>query len=411
MFYYAKDGVTVVSMLDDRRANKLGEFPVKIRVTYQRTRKYYTTGKSLSVADWDRLPDTKVRVLMSVRRNIENSFNIIRDIVEDLTSNADFSFEELNVRLGRGTSGSVNDAFLAKIDRLKSEEHIGNMKMYETIRKGILRFAGDNVAFGSITIDWLKRYERFLLNEGKSRTTVGMHFRTLRAIVNEARKNGVIKEKNYPFGKGRFEIQEGEGRKLALTLEQIGKIYRFECDSIVTERYRDYWMFLYFCNGINVADFVQLKYRDIIGDEICFVRQKTKYTVKKQKEIRVPILPQMQRIIDRWGNQPAPDNYLFPILTPEDKDPEQIFLKRNFFTRELNKRIKVVSQALSLGNISTYTARHSFATVLKRSGANIAYISESLGHNDLKTTESYLASFEKEERQKNAMLLTRFDSL
>lgn len=194
-------------------------------------------------------------------------------------------------------------------------------------------------------------------------------------------------------------------------MEQIGKIYRFECDSIVTERYRDYWMFLYFCNGINVADFVQLKYRDIIGDEICFVRQKTKYTVKKQKEIRVPILPQMQRIIDRWENQPAPDNYLFPILTPEDKDPEQIFLKRNFFTRELNKRIKVVSQALGLGNISTYTARHSFATVLKRSGANIAYISESLGHNDLKTTESYLASFEKEERQKNAMLLTRFDSL
>ena len=48
----------------------------------------------------------------------------------------------------------------------------------------------------------------------------------------------------------------------------------------------------------------------------------------------------------------------------------------------------------------TYTARHSYATVLKRSGANIAYISESLGHNDLKTTENYLASFEKEERKK-----------
>ena len=56
----------------------------------------------------------------------------------------------------------------------------------------------------------------------------------------------------------------------------------------------------------------------------------------------------------------------------------------------------------------TYTARHSFATVLKRSGANIAYISESLGHSDLRTTENYLASFEKEEREKNARLLTNF---
>jgi site-specific recombinase XerD len=54
------------------------------------------------------------------------------------------------------------------------------------------------------------------------------------------------------------------------------------------------------------------------------------------------------------------------------------------------------------------TARHSYATVLKRSEANIAYISESLGRNDIKTTENDLASFEKEERAKNASFLTNF---
>lgn len=64
-----------------------------------------------------------------------------------------------------------------------------------------------------------------------------------------------------------------------------------------------------------------------------------------------------------------------------------------------------IGKELGFGSISTYTARHSYATVLKRSGANIAYISESLGHSDLKTTENYLASFEKEERQKNAALV------
>lgn len=79
--------------------------------------------------------------------------------------------------------------------------------------------------------------------------------------------------------------------------------------------------------------------------------------------------------------------------------------------RRCNKKLKVISSALGLPHISTYTARHSYATVLKRSGANIAYISESLGHNDLKTTENYLASFEREEREKNAKLLTNFDDL
>ncbi|MEF3423979.1 tyrosine-type recombinase/integrase [Bacteroides cellulosilyticus] len=57
----------------------------------------------------------------------------------------------------------------------------------------------------------------------------------------------------------------------------------------------------------------------------------------------------------------------------------------------------------------TYSARHSFATVLKRSGVNISYISESLGHSNLAITENYLASFEAEERKKNSILLTRFD--
>jgi site-specific recombinase XerD len=70
--------------------------------------------------------------------------------------------------------------------------------------------------------------------------------------------------------------------------------------------------------------------------------------------------------------------------------------------------MKKIGDSLGILGISTYTARHSFASVLKRSGANIAYISDSLGHTDLKTTENYLASFEKEERIKNAAFLINF---
>lgn len=69
----------------------------------------------------------------------------------------------------------------------------------------------------------------------------------------------------------------------------------------------------------------------------------------------------------------------------------------------------MIGDALGISGISTYTARHLFASVLKRSGVNIAYISESLGRSDLKTTENYLASFKKEERIKNAKLLTNFE--
>ncbi len=250
-------------------------------------------------------------------------------------------------------------------------------------------------------------WSAFLLSEGEAQTTVAIHLRHLRAILNEARRQGMIREAQYPFGKDRYEIQKGEDRKMALTLEQIGQIARYDDGRQTTARYRDYWLFLYLCNGINVADFVRLRYRDIVNGEICFIRSKTEHTLRTLRDIRVVLTPPMQEIIDRWGNPKRPDAFIFPILTGRE-DAMTTKNRTKDLTHSINKHMKAVGEQLGIGPISTYTARHSFATVLKRAGANIAYISESLGHSDLKTTENYLASFEREEREKNAEILTEF---
>ena len=149
------------------------------------------------------------------------------------------------------------------------------------------------------------------------------------------------------------------------------------------------------------------KYSNIIDGEICFIRQKTERTTKNRKEIRVVIVPELQQIIDKWGNKPYPNNYIFPYLTGKETPLERKTTTKEL-TKRINKRMKMIASNLNISNITTYTARHSYATILKRNGANLAYISESLGHSDLKTTEAYLASFEKEERAKNAYLLTQF---
>ncbi len=281
------------------------------------------------------------------------------------------------------------------------------MMIYENALKAILRFSPRPVKFEEVTVSWLNRFVDFLHQEKKSQTTIAITLRHIRAIINDAKREGIIKESQYPFGRGRFEIQEGEGRKMALTLEQIGQIARYDDGSDATAKYRDYWLFLYLCNGINVADFVKLKFRDIVSGEICFVRQKTERTTKTRKEIRVVVTERMQEIINKRGNEPAPDQFIFPIINGKE-DALALKHKTQYLIRAINKRMMGIGKQLGIGSISTYTARHSFATVLKRAGANIAYISESLGHSDLKTTENYLASFEREERQKNAELLTQF---
>ncbi len=196
----------------------------------------------------------------------------MQSAVEELAATGGFSFDALNSRLKGAASDTVNTMFRAKIESLRKADRIGSMLVYDNVLKGLERFAGERIRFDAITKGWLERYADFLRDEDKIQTTISIHLRHLRAILNEARRLGVVKDAQYPFGRGRYEIQAGEDRKMALTLEQIGQIAGYDDRSDTTAKYRDYWLFLYLCNGINVADFVKLRFRDIVNGEICFVR-------------------------------------------------------------------------------------------------------------------------------------------
>lgn len=409
MLKYSKDGVSVVLTLDTRRKNKEGNYPVKVQVVQKGKQRYYTTGKSLLVEEWETMAETKNKSLSDTRRDLENSFSFIKKIVEHLVNEHEFTFDALNLRLGKGFgNNTLGTAFQAKIESLLSESRIGSYNYYMYTLKTIEDFAGKYIPFEYVTVTWLKKFEKHLLDTGRNYTTVGMRCRAIRSIMNDALALGIIKEKQYPFGRGKYEIPTGQGRKLALTLQQIKTLVTYSDGSEATEHYRDLWFFSYLCNGINFADLIALKYANIQNDEIYFIRAKTINTSKVKKEICAVITPEMQAIMDRWGNpDKSPDSYIFGFLTGGET-PMRINKRVRDVISNCNRRLRKIGKAIGIKGLSTYAARHSYATVLKRSGANIAYISESLGHNDLKTTENYLASFEKVERVKNASLLTNF---
>lgn len=407
MFRYSKDKVTVLSVLDTRRPKSDGKYPIKIQVCFARKQKYYSTSKTMTPEEWRKMPTSKAHYIVGIREDVEASFNIIRDAVKDLTDAGCFSFTALNTRLSGAMTGTINTAFVARIEAFRNAGQIGSAYIAKTALLAFERFAGKEIPFSDVTPTWLQRYENYEKGRGLRQTTISIYLRQLRTIMYEARTEGVIKESDNPFGKGKFSIKGGEGRKMALTIEQIGKMARYSGDATL-EKYRDYWMFLYLCNGINVADLARLKFKNMYDGEISFVRRKTERTSSTRKEIRVIVTEPMRDIIRRRGNSPEPENFIFPILSGKEKDEEHIRSRCAEFTYLTNKYTSKLGEMLGIGKITTYTARHSFATVLKRSGTNIAYISEALGHSDLKTTENYLACFEREEREKNAMLLTDF---
>jgi integrase/recombinase XerD len=404
--------IFIAVILDDRRAKNNLKYPIVIRVTNQQERAYYATGYDatkdeyfnlIGVPNYSGKLTGEQKTLKEKYNNIIDGFSYVEEKIKSIKN--DFSFDRLKVLLGKSDVNSVFKAFEAQIQNFEDDNKYNTADWYRCTLKSIKKHYSNDFKLKDIDVNWLKRYEKLLLTEEKTYTTISMYMRALRAILN---KTGTISESNYPFGKGKYEIPSAQSRKLALTLNDVGKIVFFECRTESERRCRDYWMFSYLCNGINFVDMLQLKWSDIQQGEISFYRQKTFAKLKEKKKIAAPMLPEMKEIINTWANKDKnPKNFIFPVLNSE-MNAKDIIKHVKLFTHMVNDNMRNIASELELPRISTYTARHTFSTVLKRSGANISYIAESLGHADIRTTENYLKSFEKEERAKTNTNLTGY---
>lgn len=292
----------------------------------------------------------------------------------------------------------------AKIKELDENNKFGSKTFYQSTLSLIKRYKRNNVPIRDITVEWLRDFEKFCLKT-VSQTTLAINMRNIRAIMNIAKSAGVIREADYPFGRGKYQIKEGVGKKKALNKKQLKAIANYSDGNKFTEFYRDLWLFIYFCNGINVVDLINLKFSDIQNGEISFIREKTKDRTRDTKRIYAPITPEMQSIIEKWGNNPRKSIYIFPFMKVGDDAWEHEKKKKNL-TKHINDRMKVIGEKLNIGKITTYVARHTYATVLRNEGVPVSIISPMLGHTSITTTEIYLADLESENRARNASLLS-----
>lgn len=405
MIKVVKNGVVVSVLLDTRTVNKKGTYPVKIKVYFQGKPKYYPTGICMSTKEeLEEVLESKSKKNIEIQYIIHKEFNRILKNVDILVERGTFSFSNLNNMLGKNIGGTLNEMISAKIKELENEEKFGTSAFYKGTLSLLKRYMKHDVPINEVTVEWLNGLEKFILKTA-NQTTVAMNMRNIRATMNIAKQVGVIRESDYPFGRGKYQIKEGSGKKKALNKKQLKAIAEYSDGSMTTEFYRDLWLFIYFCNGLNVADLISLKFSDIQNGEISFIRKKTKDRTRDVKRIYAAITPEMYSIINKWGNDPKKSVYIFPFLKPGDSAWEHEKKKKNH-TKLINKRMKMIGEKLNLGKITTYVARHTYATVLRNEGVPISIISPMLGHSSVTTTEIYLADLESEYRAKNASLLS-----
>lgn len=404
MYKFTKDGISVLIVLDRRRKKANGLYPVKIEVVHRRIQRYYPTGKDLSEAEWEALWRKRQRTM--VRASIENSFYIIKDRVEGLAEKGAFSFHALELRMGTSAE-TVNTAIEEKMNELMDCGRINSYYRYRSTLRALERFAGKHISYMEISPKWLKECESYWAKGGLSQTSVNIYMKTLKSILHRGLTEDT-KSYRFPFGQGRYEIPPCRPRMMAMTKEQIRLIASYR-GAPMKEYYRDLWMFSYMCNGINFRDMLFLKYRNIRNGEIIFRRTKTMKASKEARTIKAYITPQMAAIIEKWGNSFTgnPDTYIFRHAKGGESAMEVTRTVRNVISR-CNNTLKGIACELEIPAFTTYSARHSFATILKRGGTDIKYISESLGHTSISMTEHYLDGFEREDRVRYSKILTDF---
>jgi integrase/recombinase XerD len=401
---------TTFIFFDARHPKKDGTCSISIRVTFNGQKKYYTTGISLSSEDFAKVQGEKPRQpLKETALELRAFENKAAKIIKELPVFTWLQFEKLYLS-NNLVKDTISQAFGEYSKKLAMEGRIGTAESYDCAAVSLEKFK-PKAKFTDVTVDFLNSYERWMLKNEKSITTVGIYLRSLRALFNIAIEAGIIPKEYYPFGKDKYEIPTANNHKKALTIGDISAIYKHHVPdpNSTAAIAKDMWLFIYFCNGINMKDVALLKYENIQGDFLEFIRAKTIHTKRVYEKIRIHLLEQVKYIIDRRGNKNKNDgNYIFPILT-KGLSPERQRQLIKQFNVVVNDHMNVIANKLGIeANCTTYTARHTFATILKRSGYSIEYISEALGHSSVKTTRSYLASFEDDKKIEAAKALADF---
>jgi len=393
-----QDKVHVKIVPDVRRIKTGSKFPLKLRVTHKGERKYYATGLDVSDEQWEIINSAEAKGKFQKMR-IEMA-EIERKALECVSEIIPFSFVTFEREFFREVPAeqTVELAYENYIAELRANEQFGTAKSYQDSNNTLKRFRPGKLRFEDITKEFLNDFEKWMVGKGRSLSTVGIYLRPLRTIFNIAIEKGVVRPDLYPFGRRKYIIPTGRNIKRALNIDQIRQIFHYKAEpGSPLEKAKDFWMFSYLCNGMNMADIARLRWSNVSAETISFQREKTKRT-KRDNPITITVVrnAQINILIAKWGRpeQKPYNGYLFDILNVSDQG-EPARLKVELFTHFVNEWMKGLGKKLGFDlSLTTYVARHSFATILVRSGAPLALAKQTLGHASIATTEKYFAGFD-----------------
>ncbi len=385
---------SIKAHLNTYRATKAGTYPLVFQILHQRKKKLIYSSYNLYEECFDKQHMRAINIKGKKVPNIDEVNEYISSTLYDLKMTlsileergTDFSASDIVNLYALNQNNTYLSVYMSKlIVQLRDCERIGTANSYQSTLNCIKEFVknDETFSFSDITVVWLHDFIAFLQKKKLKLNSIKFYIHILRAVYNRANSEGVFgTSSNSPFRK--IVLGNVKTEKRAVTRDLIKKIAhaQVEFDKRL-EFSRDLFLFSFYCRGMSFVDMAYLRYSNIYNNTIYYSRSKTKQLLK------IKIVEPLRQLIEKYRND---GEFILPILNSHS---ESLYTQYRSGLRRFNNNLKSLSDFLSLSTpLTSYVARHSWATLAKNSGIPVAVISEGLGHYSEKTTYTYLASFD-----------------
>ena len=294
-------------------------------------------------------------------------------VINEMTANEIKEKCEIELNPNKKKAKLDETTFIFRFDKYASRMKPGSKRVFDHTRNRLVAYLGEEklakLKFEEMTVDWLKDFDTFMAKTSPSKNSRNIHFRNIRTVFNYSIEDGITDF--YPFR--RFKLKREVTAKRDLTVEELRRLIFFDCEECAV-KYRDYFLLMFYLFGVNNVDICHLKASNINRGRLEFNRTKTNHFFSMKIE------PEAKKLLDKYKGK----NYLIDILDHWNSD--------EYFRKKMNKHLKRIGPVTRSGlggkkeyeplfpKLTTYYARHSWASIAFSLDIPMETISEGLGH-------------------------------
>ena len=290
-------------------------------------------------------------------------------------------------------------------DGLQMGGNFGTAHVYRSSLNAIITYCGgEDFTFNEITPEWLKGFEIHLRKRKCSWNTVSTYMRILRAVYNRAVDNNeaeyIPRLFRYVYTGTRAEhqraLETGDVEKIFAGLILLSGV------NPAMQRARHFFILMFLMRGMPFVDLAYLRKSDLHGNVITYRRRKT------GRPLSVTLTNEAMRIVRMYMNQDVHSPYLFSFLRSPEGTMEA-YREYQLALRSFNRQLLILGEFLGIPNrLSSYTARHTWATTAYYCEVHPGIISQAMGHSSITVTETYLKPFQNKKIDEANKLIIDF---